>query len=299
MGSKTLRWVLVLLVVFLLLPAGFYWLADAWLESAGGRQMLEKELGARFGMSVRLEGEFDLMLLPDIGVSGTELVIGGEADPGVFFASSREFEVSVELKPLFHRQVVVEWIRLTDGRVYPGRYSRFDKNTGPAPSQLPEIRELSLRDFQIFMEDAGAEDGPAFLRVKSLNVSDFAERRQTAFTVDIESLVTVQGWLLWDTAQSKIQFGNLQFDMAGQVLGGEACLLLQDPPSLNAKLEASTFDFDVVRDKLPAMGQTGAGGSGGDLPLDIRARFKVDELRSNGVIARGVVLNLGREPVCE
>ncbi|MCJ7814522.1 MAG: hypothetical protein MUP31_00585, partial [Xanthomonadales bacterium] len=88
-------------------------------------------------------------------------------------------------------------------------------------------------------------------------------------------------------------------DMAGQVLGGEACLLLQDPPSLNAELEALTFDIDVFRDKLPAMGQPGTGASGGDLPLDIRARFNVDELRSNGVIARGVVLNLGQEPVCE
>jgi len=303
MGSKTLRWAVMLLAVFLLLPAGFYWLADAWLESAGGRQMLEKELGARFGMSVRLEGEFDLMLLPAVGVTGTELVIGGEASPGVFFASSREFEVSVELKPLFHRQVVVEWIRLTDGQVYPGRYSRSGENTGPASAQLPEIRELSLRDFQIIMGDAGdedgTEDGAVSLRVKSLNVSDFAERRQTMFNVDIENLVAAQGWLRWDTAQSKIQFGNLHFDMAGQVLGGEACLLLQDPPSLNAELEARTFDFDVFRDKLPAMGPPGTGASGGDLPLDIRARIKVDELRSNGVIARGVVLNLGQEPVCE
>ena len=41
------------------------------------------------------------------------------------------------------------------------------------------------------------------------------------------------------------------------------------------------------------------GSVGGDLPLDIRVRVKVDELRSNGVIARGVVLSLGQDPVCE
>ena len=85
MSLLTLKRAVVLVVVLLLLPVGLYWLADAWLESSGGRQMLEQELGARFGMSVSLEGEFDLMLLPDIGVSGTELVIGGEAGPGRFF----------------------------------------------------------------------------------------------------------------------------------------------------------------------------------------------------------------------
>ncbi len=77
-------WLVALVALVLLFP-GLYWFADAWLESSGGRQMLEQELGARFGMSVRLEGEFDLMLLPDIGVSGTRLVIGGDTNPGFVF----------------------------------------------------------------------------------------------------------------------------------------------------------------------------------------------------------------------
>lgn len=279
--------------MLLLLPPGLYWLADTWLESSGGRQMLEQELAARFGMSVRLDGEFDLMLLPDIGVSGTDLLIGGETIPGAVFASSKEFEVSVALKPLLHRQIVVEWIRLTGGRVYTGRYSRSGNNEGATVSRLPEVRELTLQDFEIVM----GEDDTAPLNVKSLKVSDFAEGRRTVFSLDIEDLLAAEGWLLWDTSQSKIQFGDLQFDLAGQALGGEACLLLQEPPSINAKLKAHMFDFDSFRESLPAMGQPATGESGADLPLEIRARFEVDELRSGGIIARGVVFNLGQEPV--
>ncbi|MFC1719731.1 hypothetical protein ACFL00_01145 [Pseudomonadota bacterium] len=295
MRLLTLKRAVLLVVVLLLLPVGLYWLADSWLESSGGRQMLETELGARFGMSVSLEGKFNLMLLPDIGVSGTELVIGGEAGPGAFFADSRGFEVSVALKPLFHRQVVVQWIRLTGGRVYPSRYSRFAGNTGSTSTQLPEIQELDLRDFQIMLD----EDSASSLRLKKLTVSDFAERRQAAFSIDLEDLLDAQGWLLWDTAQSKIKFGDAQLDVAGQRLNGQACLELGETPSLNAELEAHTFDVDAFRAGLPAMGQSDPGQIGNDLPLEIRARIKVDELRSSGVIARGVVLSVGQDPVCE
>lgn len=287
MALKRTKW-LVLLVALLLLFPGLYWLADTWLESSGGRQMLEQELGARFGMSVRLEGEFDLMLLPDIGVSGTDLVIGGDANADSFFASSREFEVSVALKPLFHQQVVVEWIRLTGGQVYPGRYSQ--SGAGSEAGQLPEIRELTLQDFDLFL----AEENVAPLRVRTLKVSDFAERQRAVFGVEVENLVDAEGWLLWDTERSKIQFGDLRLDLAGQEVAGEACLLLEEPVSINATLTAPAFDFDAFREHLP---ETGEGG--GDLPLDIRVRFSVDELRSSGVVARGVVFSLGQDPVCE
>jgi len=295
MRLPTLKRSLLLVVLLLLLPVGLYWLADVWLESSGGRHMLEQELGARFGMSVRLKGKFNLMLLPNIGVSGTEVVIGGEADPDAFFADGRKFEVSVALKPLFHRQVVVQWIRLTGGRIYPGRYSQSASQAGSTATQLPEIQELDLRDFRIMLD----ENDTNSLRIKKLTVSEFAERRQAAFSVEVEDLLAAEGWLLWDTAQSKIQFGNVQLDVAGQRLGGQACLLLGDTPALNADLEAHAFDVDAFRDGLPAMSQLDTGQVGGDLPLDIRARIKVDELRSSGAVARGVVLSLGQDPVCE
>lgn len=295
-------WKWSLLLALLSLPFAAYWLADAWLESSGGRQMLEQELTRRLGMSVRLEGEFDLMLLPDIGVSGTELVIGGEADstpvkgssPPPFFARSRAFEVSVALKPLFKKQVVVEWIRLTDGMVYPDHYAHNASGSGGetavADAVLPEIQELTLRDFTVVLD----EETGAAVRLKLLEISDFADGRRAPFGLEFEDLLAVDGWLLWETARSKIELGDLRLDLGGQDLSGEACLLLREPLSLNVELKAQTFDVDAFMDNLPELG-TG----GGDAPMEIRARFSVDEFRSSGVVARGVVLNLGPDPVCD
>lgn len=67
--NRTLRnTLLVLCCLLILTPPAAYFGFDAWLESSGGREMLEKNLSGRAGMDISLEGEFDLMLLPDIGV---------------------------------------------------------------------------------------------------------------------------------------------------------------------------------------------------------------------------------------
>jgi len=289
--ARRLKWILVALAAFLALLLGCYWLADTWLESSGGRSMLEQELSERFGMNVRLDGEFNLMLFPDIGVSGTELIVGGDGTPDTTFAYSSEFEISVFLQPLLHGQVVVEWIRLSDGRVHPARYTRAGSQPAAAAMQLPEIREFTLRDFQIVL----AENGGAVLSVKSLEVRDFAESRQAVFSLEIENLVAADGWLLWDTTRSVVQLGELQFDLSGQVLTGEACVLLLDPPRVNVQLTGQSFDFDAFRESLPLMDSAATGEDDSDLPMDIRARFNVDELRTGGVTARGVELQLGRE----
>lgn len=288
----------VLLAGFVLLPVAAYWLADSWLESSGGRRLLEETLTGRIGMSVRLEGEFDLMLLPAIGVAGTGLVIGG-AEPGSEFARSDEFEISVALKPLVDRKVFVEWIRLTGGSIYPELYSRTDQADGTvgadssANLQLPEIQELSIRNFEILFTD---KDVPP-LKVKELTLTDFAQNQNTPFTLEIDDLAAVAGTLRWDASQSLIHLGKLQLDLAGQMVNGTGCLFLQSPVALHFDLQAGAFDLDAFRENLPAIGAS-AGAGGGDLPLDIRARFTVDELKASGAVARGVVFNLGAEPAC-
>jgi hypothetical protein len=113
---------LATLVLVLVVSLAGYWLGNRWLESSGGREMIEAELGRRAGMNVRLTGEFDLMFFPAIGVSGTGLAIGG-AGPDSEFARSREYEISVALKPLLDRKLVVEWVRLTGGVIHPDRFS--------------------------------------------------------------------------------------------------------------------------------------------------------------------------------
>jgi hypothetical protein len=282
---------IALLLVFLLsLPFAVYWLLNAWLESSGGRQMLEQELSGRIGMSVRLAGDFDLMLLPQVGVSGTRLLIGGAADSPDLFALFGEFEISVRLKPLFQRQVVVEWIRLTGGRVYPERYRPAVSAVDPVATRLPEIRELALRDFEIVLP---GDQEP--LRLTSLEITDFAEQRQTAFALEVESLATAVGWLLWDTERSGIRFGDLELSVGRQSLGGAGCLLLGEPWSVRVDLQAVSIDADAVLETLPV---SGAEGGQGGLPVDIRARLRVGEIRSGGVVAEGVELAVGEEPDC-
>ena len=285
--------VVVLLAGFVLLPVAAYWLADSWLESSEGRRLLEQTLSGRIGMSVRLEGEFDLMLLPAIGVSGTELVIGGP-EPESELARSHEFEISVALKPLLDRKVLVEWIRLTGGSIYPERYSRTDRIDASANLVLPEIQELSIRDFEILF----AEEDENRLLIKEFTLTDFAENRETPFTLEIEDLAAAGGTLRWDTSQSLIHLGKLQLDLAGQVVSGTACLILKSPASLHFDLQTGAFDLDEFRENLPATGAS-AGQGGGDLPLEIRGRFTVDELNTSGAVARGVVLSLGEEPACD
>ena len=171
--------VVVLLAVLILLPIAAYWLADSWLESSGGRRLLEQTLSRRIGMNVRLEGEFDLMLLPAIGVTGTELVIGGP-EAGSEFARSHEYEISVALKPLLDRKIFVEWIRLTGGSIHPNRYTRTDRidivdpvvgADSSANLVLPEIQELTIRNFEIQF----ADKNETRLKVKELTLTNFSK----------------------------------------------------------------------------------------------------------------------------
>jgi len=291
MSSRSRKIILSILVVVLLLPPAAYWIGDAWIESSGGRLMLEQELSRRTGMSVRLEGEFNLMLLPDIGVDGTALLIGGEAGAASLFASFEEFEISVALMPLFQRQVIIEWIRLSGGRIYPDRYRGADSPGHAGSARLPEIQELTLRDFEILLPDESAPP----LRLKSLDVNHFADGQQTSFSLEIEKLVTASGWLLWDSTRPGIRFGDLDLDLGGQMLSGIACLLLE-PWTLHADLHAATLDIDSLRNGLP---DAFSGSGDGELPLDLRVRLGVEELRSSGVVARGVKLSAGDSPDCQ
>jgi uncharacterized protein involved in outer membrane biogenesis len=297
--------VVVLLAGFILLPLAAYWLADYWLESSGGRRLLEQTLSGRIGMNVHLAGDFELMLLPSIGVSGTELVIGGPG-PGSgkrdsLFARSHEFEISIALRPLLDRRLLIEWIRLSGGSIYPERYSRTTQTAGAEPfakSLLPEIQELSIRDFQIVLPTEDENEDESFLQVSELTVTNFAENRETPFTLEIEDLAAAKGRMRWEASESLVHIGELQLDLGGQVVTGKGCLFLQSPVSLHFDLQAGAFDLDTFQENLPDIGaDTGAGN--GSPPLEIRGRFTVDELKTSGAVARGVVLRLGDEPACD
>ena len=284
---KLVLWLAILIV---LAPPALYWAADTWLESSGGRQMLERALTKRIGMVTRVEGDFNLMLLPAIGVSGTHLVIG-EQPGGEAFVRSSQFEVSVALRPLWDRKVLVEWIRMTGGQLNPAHYQPSEDSLDSAGTPLPEIRELSLRDFEVVLS---AESGGG-VRVTELSVTDFAENSETPFLLDIEDLLKAEGRLRWDGAQSRLHLADLQIDAIGQRVLGEGCLSFNAPVSVNAMLRADVFDLDAFQAGIP--GSSAGGGAGPELPLELNAQVAVKEFRSGGVTARGVQLAVGIDPV--
>ena len=114
--TRRLRWVLLGLPLALAALAGLAWLAlDTWLESAGGRRAIEDVLSAQSGYPVSLAGEFEVVLLPVPGVSGTDLRVGGAPGEDVFATSAR-YGVSLDLRALLRREVNVNRLTLGDVR---------------------------------------------------------------------------------------------------------------------------------------------------------------------------------------
>jgi hypothetical protein len=195
MKTLTRRLLLLVPATLLLLFAGVYFFLGAWLESAGGRRAVERALSERLGMPVTLQGEFDIMLLPSIGVSGTDLVLGPPG-PASEFARSREYAVALAVRPLLDRRLLIQSIELGDGRLYPARLSPGGATapTGPASLRLPEIRGLAVREFEIVTADGGGRT----VFVQAFELQDFAVGRAAPFRLAVAGYGVFDGQLLWD-----------------------------------------------------------------------------------------------------
>lgn len=254
------KWLSIPAALILFLVAAF-WLANTWLESSGGRAMLEQNLSSRIGMPVRLQGEFNLALWPSIGVSGTELVIG-DPGPESELIRSREFGLSVALLPLMEKQLVIERVGIKGSTIYPDRFFGAVKG--------------------------GANDP---IHLDSLMISGFAINQETPFAFEIEKLVSVEGSFRWNPSQFIIFFSGLKLATTGGEAAGRGCLRLQAPVSLQLDLEAESLDLDAIRDSLPLMNDMA---DGGDEPsFDARIQLSAGELKAAGAVARNAVIRLG------
>ncbi|MDT8319215.1 MAG: hypothetical protein RQ826_01675 [Xanthomonadales bacterium] len=192
--SPRLRRTLWLLPLGLpLLFVALLWLLAYWLESAGGRRMVEQRVGEAIGMPVTLGGDFGVRLLPRIGVTGSNLVIGGPVQDAVF-ARSERFAISIALRPLLRRELIVEGLSLVHGSLYPGNYQGA---SGPVSTNgelvLPVLREVTLRDFTLVL---GADDGLEITITQGV-MTDFATGPAAPFTLEIEDYGRVEGALGW------------------------------------------------------------------------------------------------------
>lgn len=197
------RLLLGLPLAMVLLFLGAYLLVDAWLESAGGRRAVEQTLAQRIGLPVRLEGDFRVMLLPMIGVSGTGLAIGGTG-PVDEILSSGEYALSLALRALLEGRVVIEAIRLDEGSFQMQRWLELDEDSGDANAasvSLPEVRLLELHGFRV-TADQGTDQ--TYL-LQELRIDRFAEESETPFRMVAADLGTWTGIFAWSSQRAELE----------------------------------------------------------------------------------------------
>lgn len=273
MKTLTRRLLVLAPVALLLLFAGAYLLLGAWLESAGGRRAVERALAERLGVPVTLQGEFDIMLLPAIGVSGTELVLGPPG-PASELGRSREYAVALAVLPLLDRRLLIQSITLDGGRFFPERLPPRDSATpdGPASLRLPEIRSLALRDFEIV---TAAGNGRRVL-LQAFELEDFVADGEAPFRLAVEGYGRLDGQLRWDAQRSALVLGAAWSGM----LSGQLWLQVDAALAVGSGTVQAAWIPAAVPAAAPAMaGQ----GSGADIRLALEYALAPGGVRFAGV----------------
>lgn len=149
---RYLLWLPALLMLLLFLLG---LIADAWLESRGGRQLLQRELSQRLGFPVALQGDYGLKFLPRLKIAGSGLEVGQRGEEGVSIYS-RNFSAEVEIVPLIRRELRIVAIGLSDGFINLAKLSGPGKGTGLGAGSpdgtsisLPDLASLNLNNFSI------------------------------------------------------------------------------------------------------------------------------------------------------
>lgn len=275
------RTVLLVPLVLLLVAAALFFAAEYWFESAGGRGSIEATLSQSAGMPVRLDGDFDIMFLPNPGVRGTGLSI---SDPvsGEEVARSQLYEAELALGPLFRQEL--------------------------------EVSHLALQKLVL-----GARGGPRFA-IPRIAVSGFSPGRATDFEIDLGWLGQVDGVFTWRPAQADValdlawvgegredielagniryfsdylRFDQLEAVIGGQALTGQGCLIQTDRPALNLELEAGVLDLNALVEAVP-----GGQGTAGMLPFDVNLVLRAVEIHRDDLRAVDTVLEIGAAPHC-
>lgn len=225
---RTLLWLPLPVLVILFLLAGVA--ADAWLETSGGRALLQSELSKSLGLPVRLEGVYHFKFIPRLKIAGTDLRVGmphGEAT----LASSKNYSATVELLPFIRGEMRIASIELSGGFV--------DFNQPPAGSAaeaqeslpnstlgtLPQVASLEISDFFIHI----GQEGTGVL-LEQLQLSGFQPGRASGLTMTAAFLQTgiksvemsLQGELTVNAGDlsSSMLIKDLQADWSGLSFAG-------------------------------------------------------------------------------
>ena len=202
-----LAWILPLLILVLALLLGV--VADSWLESSGGRQMLQRELTRSLGLPVRLEGDYHLKLFPRLKIAGSGLAIGQPGNSGVL-ALGEEYSAVIELVPFFHREVRITSIGLHGGFVDFSRAPDESVETKEASTHvisLPQVAVLEISDFAVGL---AKEDS---ILIRQLQLRGFRPGEEANFNIDAglisgqaeSARLNLHGWLTMEEGSFSTQ----------------------------------------------------------------------------------------------
>lgn len=146
--------------------------AQAWLSTGIGRGVLETRLSTAFGRPVRLDGEFDVGILPVPGASGTELKLFTR-DGRWLAVEAGSFLARLALRPLLKGEVEVTALRLEDAGIDLGKLAREPRLGPQAPGatlRIPDIRSFELSDLSLYFEGMGSQP---HVHIAELSVEHF------------------------------------------------------------------------------------------------------------------------------
>jgi len=147
--KRILGWTTAVAFILALLLWLARWGAEHWLESAGGRRLIEAELSKQLGMVVNLGGHYRLRLLPHLALSGQGLEIRQRAwEPP--FVSIDSYQAAIAWRPFFAGEIRIASIGLTGGQVRRQAGAAEGDQQEPdeiSPLVLPPIALLSVREF--------------------------------------------------------------------------------------------------------------------------------------------------------
>lgn len=155
------------------------WVGDLWLESAGGRRLLQHELSKAIGSPVHLSGDYRMRLVPRVVIVGEALALGLEVGGAPVTVES--FEAAVGLLPLLRSSLRIDSVILTGGRVDVGRLDRLRGNepAGAPPVSLPAVAEFELRQFRLLLPDREME-----VRLDRLELAGFRPDSPTPLAIE-------------------------------------------------------------------------------------------------------------------
>jgi len=195
----------VLKIIFVVLPLSVALilllsliLADRWLESSAGRQRLEAALADSLGMPVNVRGDFSIRLLPSVGVSGTDLLIG-DSDGSGSFVESETFHANIALRPLIDQKLHILAFSAAHGLLDPQEFrqrKRGGADTTKSSLELPWIEQLVLEDFGIALPGSS-------LLVQKLELKEFQAGNNAALNFEL-SLHSAEGEIAAVTALTSL-----------------------------------------------------------------------------------------------